>query len=99
MENNKNFNRQLILTAGFHGFIIPDDAHDKIIEVDNSLVGHSGLGRCLKRLTNRLKTDVSEDECLLKTPIHGHPFTTSTYEPMIRLNIDFMAPLKMAFSF
>ena len=23
MENNKNFNQQLIMTAGFHGFIIP----------------------------------------------------------------------------
>ena len=29
---------------------------------------------------------------VLKTPIHGHPFTTSTYEPMIRLNIDFVGP-------
>ena len=48
MENIKNFNQQLIMTAGFHGFIIPDDAHDKIIKVHNSLVGHSGLERCLK---------------------------------------------------
>ena len=29
---------------------------------------------------------------VLKTPIHGHPFTTSTYEPMVRLNIDFVGP-------
>ena len=52
MENNKNFNQQLIMTAGFHGFIVPDDAHDKIIKVHNSLVGHSGLERCLKRLSD-----------------------------------------------
>ena len=43
MENNKNFNQHQIMTAGFHGFIIPDDAHDKIIKVHNSLVGQSGL--------------------------------------------------------
>ena len=33
-----------------------------------------------------------QEMCVLKTPIHGHPFTTSTYEPMIRLNIDFVGP-------
>ena len=42
MENNKNLNQlELTMTAGFHGFIISDDAHDKIIKVHNSLVGHS----------------------------------------------------------
>ena len=29
---------------------------------------------------------------VLKTQIHGHPFTTSTDEPMVRLNIDFVGP-------
>ena len=56
MENNKNFNQQLIMTAGFHDFIIPDDADDKIIKVPNSLVGHSGLEQCLKRLTDSKQT-------------------------------------------
>ena len=56
MEKNKNFNQQLIMTAGFHGFIVPDDAHDKIIKVHNSLVGHSGLERCLKRLSDSKQT-------------------------------------------
>ena len=107
MENNKNFNQQLIITAGFHGFIIPDDAHDTIIKVHNSLVGHSGLERCLKRQTDSKQTckhmrehvrvfiracPFCQKMSVLKTPIHGHPFTTSTYEPMIRLNIDFVDP-------
>ena len=48
VKNNHNFNQQLILTAGFHGFIILDDADDKIIRVHNSLVGHTGLERFLK---------------------------------------------------
>ena len=52
MEDKKNFNQQLLLTAGFHGFIVFDNAHDKVIKVHNSLVGHSGLERCLKRLTD-----------------------------------------------
>ena len=30
--------------------------------------------------------------CVLKTPIHGRPFTTSTYELMVCLNIDFVGP-------
>jgi transposase InsO family protein len=30
----------------------------------------------------------------IKTPIHGHPFTTSAYEPMVRLNMDFIGPFK-----
>ena len=29
---------------------------------------------------------------VLKTPIHCHPFTTSTYELMVCLNIDFVGP-------
>ena len=31
---------------------------------------------------------------MLKTSIHGQHFTTSTYEPMLRLNIDFVGPFK-----
>ena len=46
MENNKNLIQQLMMTAGFHGFIIPDDG----------LVGHSGLEQCLKRLINSKQT-------------------------------------------
>ena len=107
MENNKNFNQQLIMTAGFHGFIIPDKAHDKIIKVHNCLAGHAGLERCLKRLTDsdqswkymqeHVRAFIRAYPCcqkmsVLKTPIHGHPFTTSTYESMVRLNIDFVGP-------
>ena len=83
------------------GFIV----HDKTIKVHNSLVGHSGLERCLKRLADskqswkymreHVRAFIRACPCcqkmsVLKTPIHGHPFTTSTYEPMVRLNIDFV---------
>ena len=89
--NNKNFIQQLIMTAGFHRFIIPDDAHDKIIKIHNSLVGHSGHEQRLKRLTDSKQTlKYMRDHvrafiraCLccqkmsvLKTLRHGHPFTT-----------------------
>ena len=30
--------------------------------------------------------------CKLKTPIHAHGFSTSTYTPMECLNIDFIGP-------
>ena len=55
MENNEIFNQQLIMTAEFHGFIIPDDAHD-IIKVHNSFVGHIRLEQCTKWLTDSKQT-------------------------------------------
>ena len=58
--------------------------------------------------TNRLKTEVEIHEwtckslhlglpwcqkiSVLKTLINSHPITTSTYEPTVRLNIDFVGP-------
>jgi transposase InsO family protein len=109
MANNKKFDQQLVLTAGFHGFIIPDEAHDKIIMVHNSLVGHAGVERCLKRLGDSKQTwrymrehvrafikacACCQKMSALKIPIHGHHFTTSTYQPMVRLNIDFLGPFE-----
>ena len=32
---------------------------------------------------------------ILRTPIHTKPFTTATYEPMERINIDTIGPLPM----
>ena len=105
MENNKSFNQQLIMTAGFYGFIIPDDAHNKIIKAHNSLVGQSGLERCLKTLTDSKRTwkymhehvtafmracPCYQKTSVLRIPIHGHPFTASTFEHMVRLSIDFV---------
>ena len=103
------FDQKFVLTAGFHGFIIPDEAHDKIIMVHNSLVGHAGVERCLKRLVKskqswkymreHVRAFIKACACCqkmsaLKIPIHGHPFTTSTYQPMSRLNIDFVGPFE-----
>jgi transposase InsO family protein len=107
MLQNKQYNQQLVLSAGFTGYLIPDEAYDKIIRVHNSLAGHAGVDRCLKRLadTNQawkymrehVRAFIKLCACcqkmsVLKIPIHGHPFTTSTYQPMVRLNIDFIGP-------
>jgi transposase InsO family protein len=107
MINNKNYDQQLVLTAGFHDFAIPDEAYDKIIMVHNSIAGHAGVERCLKRLSDsnqawkymreHVRAFIKLCSCcqkmsVLKVPIHGHPFTTSTYQPMVRLNIDFVGP-------
>ena len=104
MLKNKHFNQQLVLTTGY---TIPDEAYDKILKVHNSLVGHGGLERCLKRLADsnvawkymreHVRAFIKLCACcqkmsVLKIPIHGHPFTTSTYQPMVRLNIDFLGP-------
>jgi hypothetical protein len=35
MANNKKFDQQLVLSAGFNGFIIPDEAYNKKIIVHN----------------------------------------------------------------
>ena len=29
-----------------------------------------------------------------KIPFHGHPFSTSAYEPMVRQNMDFIGPFR-----
>jgi transposase InsO family protein len=98
--------QQLVLAAGF---TIPDEVYDKIIMVHNSLVGHAGVERCLKRLADsnqawkymreHVRAFIKLCPCcqkmsVLKVPIHGHPFTTSTYQPMVRLNIDFVGPFE-----
>ena len=73
----------------------------------NSFVGHFGLERTLKRLKEIGETWEFQrqyfryfiDRCpccqkmsMLKIPIHAHHFTTSTFTPMDRLNIDFVGP-------
>ena len=79
--------------------------HSKIVH--NSIVGHFGLERTLKRFKDlkdtweyqRQHVRYFNDHCpccqqmnMLKIPIHAHGFTTSTYTPMECLNIDFIGP-------
>ena len=71
----------------------------------SSVVGHYGLDRTLKRFKDlkdtweyqRQQIRYFIDHCpcrqkmnMLKIPIHAHDFTTSTYNPMECLNIDFI---------
>ena len=73
----------------------------------NTVVGHYGLERTLKRFKDlndtweyqRQHVRYFIDHCpccqkmnMLKIPIHAHGFTTSTYTPMECLNIDFIGP-------
>ena len=75
--------------------------------MQNSIVGHFGLERTLKRFKDRKDTWEYQrqhiryyiDHCpwcqkmnTLEIPIHAHGFTTSTYTPMECLNIDFIGP-------
>ena len=81
--------------------------HSKIGRLHNSIVGHFGLERTLKRFKDLKDTWEYQrqhiryyiDHCpccqkmnMLKIPIHAHGFTTSTYTPMECLNTDFIGP-------
>ena len=71
----------------------------------NTVVGHYGLERTLKRFKDlkdtweyqrqHVRYFIGHCPCcqkmnMLKIPIHAHGFTTSTYTPMECLNIDFI---------
>ena len=81
--------------------------YNAISSVHNSMVGHFGLARTMKRLkANEHKWKFMEirvryfnNFCpqyqkmsMIKIPIHAHPLTTSSYYPMECLNIDFVGP-------
>ena len=88
-------------------FKLTREQHNAIGKLHNSKVGHFGLERTLKRLKDINNTWQFQrqhvrwfiDHCpccqkmsMLKTPIHAHGFSTSTYTPMECLNIDFIGP-------
>ena len=90
-----------------HGRKPNDEQYRKIGKMHNSKVGHFGLERTLKRFKDLQDTWEFQrqhiryfiDNCpccqkmsMLKSPIHAHGFTTSTYTPMECLNIDFIGP-------
>ena len=101
-DHPDQFENSLVLSALTNGFTLPDDAYVKILKVHNSLAGHAGLDKCLDRLKSsnvqwkymreHVKHFIKSYPCCqkmsaIKIPIHGHPFTTSAYEPMVRLNM------------
>jgi hypothetical protein len=86
---------------------LPDSIYKIISSVHNSFAGHHGVERTLQKLLTsknqwpqmreHIKQFIKKCPCCqkmscLKIPIHTHPFTTASYEPMQRLNIDSMGP-------
>jgi transposase InsO family protein len=86
-----------------HEFTLNQRIYMMISKVHNSIAGHHGVERTLKKLNDQnntweymrehVKRFIKQCPCCqkmshIKIQIHTHPFTTATYEPMMRLNID-----------
>jgi hypothetical protein len=83
---------------------IPTDKFHQIAKVHNSIIGHHGVDRTMAKLKLlkhdwtymrehvrrfiHVHCPCCQKMNILRTPIHSHPFTLSTYEPMERLYID-----------
>jgi hypothetical protein len=89
-------------------FNIPADKLEIIQRAHNEIVGHGGVERTLAKLEamgilwpymrEHVKRFIHNcPYCQLmsyvKLPIHTHPFTTASYEPFERVNIDTIGPL------
>ena len=98
---------ELILSELHSNEILTDDVYNKIKAVHNSTAGHSGVERTVARLQAKgtawlyMRTHVRHfiRQCAccqkmnaVKTPIQAHHFTVSSYQPMVKLNIDFIGP-------
>jgi transposase InsO family protein len=88
-------------------FEISPEQHAIIAAHHNSLVGHLGVRKTTIRLKNSghimphlrqlvkqfvRQCPVCQKLSAIKFPTYAHPFTTSSYEPMKCLNIDFIGP-------
>jgi transposase InsO family protein len=97
----------IYISALFHDFKIPDDKYELIARVHNSLAGHHGVDRTIKKLLasyppwpylrQHVKKFVAscplcQKISAIKLSIHASPFTTSRYTPMECLNIDYVGP-------
>jgi hypothetical protein len=86
---------------------IPDEYYDAIRKCHNSIVGHGGVERTVKKihasrqgwlyLTQDVKKFISNCACCQKMsqiniPIHAVKYIASTYHTMECLNIDFVGP-------
>ena len=104
----REYSEEFALSASvIDKFKLTTTQYKNISSVHNSVVGHFGLDRTIKRLhasTGKwefMRQHVCSfiDNCpccqkmsVLKIPIAAHPFTTSTYTPMECLNVDFIGP-------
>ena len=97
----------IYVSALFQDFKIPDDKYELIAKVHNTLAGHHGVDRTIKKLLasypawpylrQHVKKFVSscplcQKISAIKIAIHASPFTTSRYTPMECLNIDYVGP-------
>ena len=87
---------------------IPDSIYSIISRYHNSIVDHSGRDRTLRKILRnateappniRAWVDKFIKQCpccqkmsQLRIPIHTTPYSTATYRPMQRINIDTMGP-------
>ena len=86
---------------------LPPEIRELLIRVHNSIVGHHGVERMLQMLAElghnwpymRAHVHMWVEQCALcqkmsyiKSPIVARHFTTASYEPMERLNIDHVGP-------
>ena len=108
IDSPKEYSPEYILSSlHIESYEPSSSQYSKIGMMHNSIVGHYGLERTLKRFKDRKDTWEYHrqhiryyiDHCpccqemnMLKIPIHAHGFTTSTYTPMECLNIDFVGP-------
>jgi transposase InsO family protein len=91
----------------FPDFKIPEDKYLLIAHVHNSLAGHHGVERTIKKLLDShqswpyLRQHVKKFVSLcplcqkisaIKLKIHASPFVTSRYTPMECINIDYVGP-------
>jgi transposase InsO family protein len=97
----------IYVSALFPEFKIPQDRYDIISRVHNSLAGHHGVERTIKKLLDsgltwpylrqHVKRFVSlcplcQKISAIKLAIHASPFVTSRYTPMECINIDYVGP-------
>ena len=88
-------------------FTVPDELHRVIAQWHNTNVGHHGVERTLNKLKSaghnwqymaeHVRRFIKRCPCCqkmsqIKIPIYTHRYTTSTYAPFERLNIDTMGP-------
>jgi hypothetical protein len=89
-------------------FVVPADKQKLIQQAHNANVGHGGVERTLAKLETEghiwpymrehVKRFIHQCPCCqfmsyVQVPIHTHPFTTASYEPFERINIDTIGPL------
>jgi len=107
-EQVKNLDEQEQLCL-LDEFKLEPQIYKKIGMVHNSKTGHFGVERTLQKLhkmgenweymRQHIRKFIKQCPCcqkmsVLKVCIHTHPFTTATYEPMERLNIDTIGPFE-----